>query len=172
MILEIKYHKKYKKIICITSLRSLNYHIATLSFSEIDYKFEDFILDFKEDLKLYKEKKVLFNIYKAGYSVRGFLNKFNLSSNTRTALKRGLEHSLQETIEPLIPYIENDIPKEDLQDFEIIIKDNFCKLIGEKEKLEFFKAKYSIDYPVLPYYDYGVFHLAFDGIVFVKMKLP
>lgn len=186
MILKKKIIKKYKtkekiteifgKILAekIFSNKVLKLHTITkiIDVESIDYTFEDFIIDFKSFLSDKKYHYNLWLIYSNGKSINEIAVKNKLHPPSLRFLFSGKIkiNTMKKKVYLSIRQFDffPDL-KEDLKNFEIVLKDNFCKLIGEKDKLDFFKKKYEIKYPVLKYYN--IYHIAFDGAIFEEIKL-
>lgn len=49
---------------------------------EINYTYEDFIRDYKENIKGYKETKILFKIWCLGYSIKDYTKFIGISHST------------------------------------------------------------------------------------------
>ena len=183
MVLREKLYKKYNRytdigeIIGFSILDRLNQGklpALHLLFNKIDleieigYTYEDVLIDYKDILEKFQEKKAVYNIWKMGYSINGYSKVSGTGSQLHKILTKG-EHIMQkETRIKLADIFEYSVDIEDLKSFEVICKPKFCKLIGEKDDLFYFKEKYDLDYPVLPYYN--TWHLAFDGVIAEKIR--
>lgn len=136
---------------------------------EIGYTYEDFLIDYLDIMRSFKEKKAVYNIWRMGLSIYEYaIMKGKSSSQLYRILRRGRQISFNETLKIMIDIFEVDITTEELQKFNVTIKPMFCKLLGQKEDLILFKENYNIKNPVLPWQD--TWQLAFDGIVAEKIK--
>lgn len=135
----------------------------------IEYTYTDFLIDYKDDIKMYKEALAVYNIWNQGLTFQEFSKNKSISySHLRYLLINGLDKGKQKIKGTLFSIIEINLSLEELSDYEIILKDGFCKLIGEKTSLENFRNKYKITFPVLPYFN-DKYHLAFDGVIYNKI---
>jgi hypothetical protein len=135
----------------------------------IGYTYEDFLQDYNEDIKIFQEKKIVYNIWKQGYSINAYGVLKNLHSGTLlNALKKGLTLRNKVINANISDVIDFEFDKKLIEKFEIIVHDDYCKLLGNENDLNFFKEKYNITYPVLSYKN--LFHIAFDGCIFKKIK--
>ncbi len=136
---------------------------------ELGYTYEDFLSDYQEAISEYKEKRALYNIWCMGLSIYEYTQVKGIgSSQLYRILERGRDISKNETLESIIDILDVDISREDLKMFEVTIKNNFCRLVGDKDELVTFKIRYNIKNPVLPWKDN--WQLAFDGIITEKIK--
>lgn len=178
-ILEIYDKKDLKRLFGVTiagrivrneKLVALDYISRNIDFQIINYTYNDFLIDYEEKYKNHVEKKMLFNIFKAGYSPELLKKEFNAESAVYNYLKygfyyEGTSRNIHKTME--IMGIKVDISK-----FNLDIYDSHIELFGAKEDLEIFKTKYNIKREVLfePYKQN--WHLAFNGCLaeYIKMK--
>ncbi len=136
---------------------------------ELGYTYENFLSDYQEVISEYKEKRALYNIWCMGLSIYEYTQVKGIgSSQLYRILERGRGISKNETLESIIDILDVDISVEDFKIFEVTIKENFCRLIGSREKLINFKKIYNIKNPILPWQD--AWQLAFDGVVAEKIK--
>ncbi|AVQ29504.1 hypothetical protein C4N20_15855 [Fusobacterium ulcerans] len=140
---------------------------SRIDISPIDYTYSDFLEDYGEKYKKYKEKKTLFNLLKAGKVMRQLSveNGF-LDTTIVNALLRGFTENA-DSFSVLLPYIgEIEDLKKDLKEFEYTLFKDHIEIYGEKNKLEKFKSDYNINYMVLYHPKKKKDHLAFDGRTF------
>lgn len=131
----------------------------------IGYFYEDFLQDYKLQIAKYKEKEILYNIWKQGFSVYKYSIKVGLKKNSLyRILRKGREIVKDDTKYKLLDTFKVDYDLTDLQAFQVEVFHEYCKLYGEKNELEKFTEKYKIDFPVL-YYN-GKYSVAFNGWFF------
>lgn len=136
---------------------------------EIGYTFEDFCNDYPSVISKYKFPKFYYNICKKGMSISQYSKAKGISDGVIYKLfMHGCDKTTEEMKVILSDILEIEFSKDDLNIFEVVVEEDYCKLIGLEEELEVFKKKYNIDYPVLPLGQ--KFHLAFDGSIFNKIS--
>lgn len=135
----------------------------------LGYTYEDFCEDYPSIMEKYKLPKIYYNISIKGKSIEEYSAEKKINNSVLyKILKEGRESVVEKTRVILLEVLEIDFDINDINEFELILEENYCKLFGEKEKLEKFREKYNITYPVLLL---GArFHLAFDGSIFYKIK--
>lgn len=137
---------------------------------EIDYTYEDFIIDYKEDIKGYKETKILFKIWCLGYSIKDYAKFIGVSYSTLSrGFINGFIGSYSTLLEATATIIFDNFDNKDILDLNLEFGNGYCKLIGGNERLVFIREKYKIDYPILPYKD-KLNHIAFDGPFYNYLK--
>ncbi|WP_407535768.1 hypothetical protein [Cetobacterium somerae] len=130
---------------------------------EIGYTYEDFIIDYKEDVKGYKETKILFEIWCLGYSIKDYAKFIGVSYSTLSrGFINGFVGSYSTLLQATASIIFDNFDEKDIIDLKLDFGEGYCKLIGDNEKLKLVKEKYKIDYPILPYKE-KLNHIAFDG---------
>lgn len=142
--------------------------LCKIDFSEINYTFEDFLKDYDNIYGEYKEKKMIYNIFKSGHSLTSLKKKYNLKSYLLNYFKKDFFYeSKSENLHKLMHLLEINVP---LEDFKIKIYDSHIELFGTKEQLNEFKQLFSIAKPILyePYED--KWHLAFNGCLAEYIK--
>ena len=142
--------------------------LCKIDFLEIDYTFEDFLKDYDRIYGHFIEKKMMYNIFKNGYSLNFLRKKYNLESGVYNYFKKDFFYeSKSRNLHMLIPLLEIDIP---LDNLKIKTYDTHIELFGTKEKLNEFKQLFSITKPILyePYEDQ--WHLAFSGCLAEYIK--
>lgn len=136
---------------------------------EIGYTYEDFLSDYQEVIKEYKEKRALYNIWCRGLSIHEYTQVKGIgSSQLYRILERGRHISKNETLESIIDVLDVDISEENLSSFKVAVKDKFCRLVGDRKELISFRERYDIKNPILPWQD--TWQLAFNGVVAEKVK--
>lgn len=171
--------KEAEKIVGEDILRKLKHNEKNIYFhvlcrkinleKEIGYTFEDFRLDFEEQIEKYTEKELVYKVFTKGYSLYAYCKKIGIDQNTlyrvcrqgRKIIGDDLKYKLMDLFE-----IEYDI--HDIDSFKIELHEEFCKLTGSKEELELLAKKYDIDFPVLFYNNQ--YSIAFDGWFFEIIK--
>lgn len=132
-----------------------------------DYTFEDFMEDYGEKYKNYKEKKNLYNfLLKAPKSMRQLSIENGLLDTTivNYFLKGFTDKA--EGFNVIIPYLwDTEELRKDMKTLDYKIFDTHVEIYGEKEKLEVFKEKYNIPYKIIFHSKFEIWHLAFDGRV-------
>lgn len=137
---------------------------------EIGYTYEDFIIDYKEDIKGYKETKILFKIWCLGYSIKDYAKFIGVSYSTLSrGFINGFVGSYSTLLQATASIIFDNFDEKDIIDLKLDFGEGYCKLIGDNEKLKLVKEKYKIDYPILPYKD-NLNHIAFDGPFYNYLK--
>lgn len=137
---------------------------------EIGYTYEDFIIDYENDIKGYKETKILFKIWCLGCSIKDYANIIGISYSTLSrGFINGFVGSYSTLLQATSSIIFDNFDEKDIIDLSLEFGEGYCKLIGDKEKLIFIKEKYKIDYPILPYKD-KLNHIAFDGPFYNYLK--
>lgn len=142
--------------------------LCKIDFSEIDYTFEDFLKDYDRIYGNYKEKKMIYNIFKNGHSLNSLKKMYNLESGVYNYFKKDFFYeSKSRNLHKLMHLLEIDIP---LDNLKIKIYDTHIELFGTKERLNEFKQLFSITKPILyePYED--KWHLAFNGCLAEYIK--
>ena len=137
---------------------------------EIGYTYEDFIIDYKEDIKGYKETKILFKIWSLGYSIKDYAKFIGVSYSTLSrGFINGFVGSYSTLLQATYSIIFDNFDEKDIIDLKLDFGEGYCKLIGGNERLVFIKEKYKIDYPILLYKD-KLNHIAFDGPFYNYLK--
>ena len=137
---------------------------------EIGYTYEDFIIDYKEYIKGYKETKILFKIWCLGYSIKDYAKFIGVSYSTLSrGFINGFVGSYSTLLQATASIIFDNFDEKDIIDLKLDFGEGYCKLIGDNEKLKSIKEKYKIDYPILPYKD-KLNHIAFDGPFYNYLK--
>lgn len=137
---------------------------------EINYTYEDFIIDYKEDIKGYKETKILFKIWCLGYSIKDYAKFIGVSYSTLSrGFINGFIGSYSTLLQATTSILFDNFDKKDIIDLKLDFGEGYCKLIGDNERLVFIREKYKIDYPILPYKD-KLNHIAFDGPFYNYLK--
>jgi len=137
---------------------------------EIGYTYEDCLQDFDYEINKYKEKKVIYKIWKTGSSIYEYGLKLGLKRNyLYRMLRKGFDTVIDESIKYLLlDTFDIEYNLDDIKNFKIEVHEKFCKLIGSKEDLEKIITKYEIDYPIL--YHNEEYSVAFNGALFRKIK--
>lgn len=137
---------------------------------EINYTYEDFVIDYKEDIKGYKETKILFKIWCLGYSIKDYAKFIGVSYSTLSrGFINGFIGSYSTLLQATTSILFDNFDKKDIIDLKLDFGEGYCKLIGDNERLVFIREKYKIDYPILPYKD-KLNHIAFDGPFYNYLK--
>lgn len=142
--------------------------LCAINFSEINYTFEDFSEDYDRIYGNYKEKEMIYNIFKNGYSLNSLRKMYNLESGVYNYFKKDFFYeSRSRNLHKLMHLLEIDVPLENLK---IKIYDTHIELFGTKERLNEFKELFKISKPILhePYEEQ--WHLAFDGCLAEYIK--
>ncbi len=147
----------------------LNALYSKLDLKDIKYSEEDLIKDYPQYEK-YIEKKTLLNIIKNGYSVE-YLSKENDINVLVAHVWKGFNYNSQkyDGKEDVLKLLKIDY---DISNFKLEIYKRHIELYGDKEELEKFREKFSIDRQVLYEKYKEKWHLAFDGLLaeYIKIK--
>lgn len=137
----------------------------------IGYTYSDFLEDYGEKYKNYKEKKTLFNLLKAGKVMRQLsLENGLLETAIIGALVKGFTEKA-EGFSILLPYLgEIEELKKDLLPLDYTLFDNHIEIYSDRENLEKFREKYSIEFMILFHPKKQIDHLAFEGRVFKAIE--
>lgn len=171
--------KEAEKIVGEDTLRRLKHGETHIYFhvlcrklnleKEIGYTFEDFKLDFKEQLEKYIEKELVYKVWTKGYSLYAYCKKLDIDQNTLYRIcKRGRQIIGDDLKYKLIDLFDIEYDIHDIDSFKIELHEEFCKIIGSKAELEILAKKYDIDFPVLFYNNQ--YSIAFDGWFFEIIK--
>lgn len=176
--------KKLKKILGIRLYQSLCTQNKIMDFSNIckklknnnidiedlGYSYEKFLIDYSQHkIMQYKEKKLIYKIWKKGFSIYAYSMYIGMSKCALyKIIKRGRETVQEETKYKLLDTFEIEYDLNEIKAFKIEVHDEFCKLIGNMDSLNRIAEKYQIDYPVL--FHNGEYSLAFDGWFFKVIK--
>lgn len=128
------------------------------------YSFTDFLNDFSKRIKVYKEKKTIYNILIDGVSVADFL-KF--SKNISSQLYYGFISETSCFSLEQLKYIEIDY---DISSLNCSFFEKHIELYGDKKKLLEFKKKHNIKQKILWEFEMETWHLAFKGLLAEKIR--
>lgn len=132
-----------------------------------DYTYEDFLEDYGEKYKNYKEKRNLYSfLLKAPKSMRQLSIEHGLLDTTivNYFLKGFTDKA--DGFNIILPYLwDTEELKKDMKTLDYKIFDNHIEIYGEKQILEEFKEKYNIPYKIIFHSKLEIWHLAFDGRV-------
>lgn len=103
---------------------------------EIGYTYEDFLLDYHSKISKFKEQRSVYNIWCMGLTINEYASMKGLSNQLYKILKKGRSISQTDTLKNISDILEFDLTPHDLEDFEVILNPNFCKLIGDIEDLK------------------------------------
>lgn len=131
---------------------------------KIKYTYEDFIIDFENDIKGYKETKILFKIWCLRYNIKDYAKFIGVSYST---LSSGFINGFIGST--LLEATATIFDEKDIVDLKLDFGEGYCKLIGSNERLVFIREKYKREYPILSYKD-KLNHIAFDGPFYNYLK--
>lgn len=148
--------------------KKLNSH--NIDVEELGYSYEKFLIDYSSHkIMKCKEKEIVYKIWKKGFSLHAYSIYVGMSRCALYGIVRnGRETVQEETKYKLIDTFEIKYDLNDLEEFDVEVHDEFCKIIGDKNSLNRLVKKYQIDYPVLFYNDR--YSVAFDGWFFRVIK--
>lgn len=132
-----------------------------------DYTYEDFIEDYGEKYKNYKEKRNLYSfLLKAPKSMRQLsIENGLLDTSIVNYFLKGFTDKA-EGFNVILPYLwDTEELRKDIKTLDYKIFDDHVEIYGEKDRLEKFKEKYSIPYKIIFHSKLEIWHLAFDGRV-------
>lgn len=130
-----------------------------------DYTYEDFIEDYGEKYKNYKEKRNLYSfLLKAPKSMRQLsIENGLLDTSIVNYFLKGFTDKV-EGFNVILPYLwDTEELRKDIKTLDYKIFDDHVEIYGEKDRLEKFKEKYSIPYKIIFHSKLEIWHLAFDG---------
>lgn len=130
-----------------------------------DYTYEDFIEDYGEKYKNYKEKRNLYSfLLKAPKSMRQLsIENGLLETSIVNYFLKGFTDKA-EGFNVILPYLwDTEELRKDMKTLDYKIFDTHIEIYGEKQRLEEFKEKYNIPYKIIFHSKLEVWHLAFDG---------
>ena len=142
--------------------------LCNVDFSELNYTFEDFLKDYDRIYGNYKEKKMIYNIFKNWHSLNSLRKVYDLECGVYNYFKKNFFYeSKSRNLHKLMHLLEIDVP---LDNLKVKIYDTHIELFGTKERLNEFKQLFSITKPILyePYEE--EWHLAFNGCLAEYIK--
>lgn len=131
------------------------------------YTFEDFMEDYGEKYKKYKEKRNLYSfLLKSPKSMRQLsIENGLLHTSISNYFLKGFTDKA-EGFNVILPYLwDTEELRKDMKALDYKIFDNHVEIYAEKQILEEFKRKYNIPYKIIFHSKLEVWHLAFDGRV-------
>ncbi len=160
MILYEKLLKKYSDVeiketlgrhqhesIKVREKTNLDIIASKINLSVIDYTLEDFKIDFAYKYSHYMHQDILYNMFMQGTTPRQVALKNNFHvDHFSEALHLGIGQRSKVWLY-VSPYMDFDYSN--IKEFEIDMNAERVALFGDKDKLEEFKNKYNIEYPVL-----------------------
>lgn len=167
---QILSERVYKNIKTGNNIHLHNVVNSGIDIDSLDYTFEEYSKDFKEQLKSYTEKKTAFNIFKSGYAPSSFY-----TSTFFKQLTEGFNYNshviIPQSKEKLLAVIDIDC---DLESYDLRLESykRHIEVYGEKENLKAFKKNFKLKRPILWEKVKEEWHLAFDGLLceYIKYK--
>lgn len=148
--------------------KKLNSH--NIDIEKLGYSYEKFLIDYSNHkIMNCKEKEIVYKIWKKGFSLHAYSLYVGMSRSALYRIVRnGREIVQEETKYKLLDTFEVEYNLNDLEEFDVEVHEDFCKIIGDENSLNKLVKKYQIDYPVLFYN--GKYSVAFDGGFFRVIK--
>lgn len=148
---------------------ALNKIVREISFEKLGYTYDDFLVDYHEKYKDHVEKKMIYNVFNAGYNLYSLKKKYNLETQIYNYLKYGFNYEgITRNMHMVMGILGVEI---DISKFELHKYSTHIELFGDPEELEKFREKYKIKRKVLhePYRQQ--WHLAFSGCLAEYIKM-
>lgn len=141
--------------------------IKYISFADIDYSLNDYIIDYEADKK-YKEVKYVYKLLQQGKSIGGVAKKNGMTDHIDRMLKKGLDFNSEgRNTYKIIDILKIKI---NIDKFKLEKYNDHIELYSNEENLNKFKEKYKISHPVLYEPFKKSYHLAFDGMLAEYIK--
>ncbi len=138
-----------------------------LELSDISYSVDEFIEDYPK-YNDFVEKASLINVMKTGQTVSGIMKNYHIGDFYKH-IKTGFNYNsrIYKDKNDILSLLAIDY---DISKFKLEIYKRHVELYGEKEDLEAFREKFSIDHQVLYEKYKEKWHLAFDGLLAEYIK--
>lgn len=128
----------------------------------LGYSYNDFLKDYEDHLRQFSKNKynIIFEMYSKGYSINSYSKLIQISYKTSENYFKYDAGKIEDKTIWRINWITNRKTLFYHLKIDVIYKERFAKIIGNKDTLEELKELYSIPYPVL-YYSNDLWHIAF-----------
>lgn len=162
----------YKQVLNEKLYLSISTIFKKISLNEFNYTFEDFKIDFKDELEPFTEKKMYYTLICKKHNMSSYSNYLGLSSykSFENIFIKGIHNVSYFVLAFVYTLIEQEIDISMFKKKDIHFFSNHCTIYSSKEKLEIFKAKYNLPYIVCFNNRSKKWSLGFTGWVYLKIR--
>ena len=142
---------------------TIQYIVNIFDIDSLNYNLNDFLADYPT-YALYKENETLFNIFKAGYTLRSFSKKYDIDMGyVNTQLRKGFIYNSTSIPNILFKFINLNYPFNKFMKIEYYKK--HIEIYDKKEILEKFRETFNLKEKVYFEKYKNSWHLAIQGFL-------